>query len=109
MREQLEGLITRFNERVAKDEKLRAELQGMERTIVLDLKDGTQYHFVLKDAHVDGLLDGGAEKADLTIISDRQTVQGLLAGEIGPFKAYATGKLRVKGDIEDLLRFRKFF
>ncbi|OGS48784.1 MAG: hypothetical protein A3K68_00170 [Euryarchaeota archaeon RBG_16_68_13] len=109
MREQLEGLIAKFNARVEKDAKLREELRGIERTVVLDLKDGTKYHFVLKDAHVDVLLEGGADGADLTIISDRQTVQGLLAGEIGPFKAYATGKLKVKGDIEDILRFRKFF
>ncbi len=109
MREQLEGLIAKFNARVEKDAKLREELRGIERTVVLDLKDGTAYHFVLKDAHVDTLLEGGADGADLTIISDRKTVQGLLAGEIGPFKAYATGKLKVKGDLEDLLRFRKFF
>jgi len=109
MREELEALVTKFNARVAKDERLRAELQGIERTVVLELKDGTKYHFVLKDAHVGGILDGGAEKADVTIVSDSATVKGLLAGDIGPFKAYATGKLRVKGDIEDLLRFRKFF
>ena len=109
MREQLEALVARFNAKAAEDPRLREELQGIERTVVLDLKDGTKFHFVLKDAHVDGILDGGAETPDLTIISDPATVKGLLAGEIGPFKAYATGRLKVKGDIEDILRFRKFF
>jgi putative sterol carrier protein len=109
MREQLEALVARFNAKAAEDPRLRAELQGIVRTVVLDLKDGTKFHFVLKDAHVDGILDGGAEKPDLTIISDAETVRGLLAGQIGPFKAYATGRLKVKGDIEDVLRFRKFF
>jgi len=109
MREQLEALVARFNAKAAEDPSLRAELQGIVRTVVLDLKDGTKFHFVLKDAHVDGILDGGAEKPDLTIISDPETVRGLLAGQIGPFKAYATGRLKVKGDIEDVLRFRKFF
>ncbi len=109
MREQLEALVARFNARAAEDPRLRAELQGIERTVVLDLKDGTKFHFVLKDAHVDGILDGAAVKPDVTIISDPETVKGLLAGEIGPFKAYATGRLKVKGDIEDLLRFREFF
>ena len=109
MREQLEALVARFNAKAAEDPRLRAELEGIERTVVLDLKDGTKFHFTLKDAHVDGIVDGGVEKADLTIISDPATVKGLMAGEIGPFKAYATGRLKVKGDIEDLLRFRKFF
>ena len=109
MREALEALVARFNAKAAEDPRLRAELEGIVRTVVLDLKDGMKFHFTLKDAHVDGILDGGAEKPDVTIISDSATVKGLLAGEIGPFKAYATGKLKVKGDIEDLLRFRKFF
>jgi len=109
MREELEALVSRFNAKVATDPRLRAELEGIQRTVVLDLKDGTKFHFVLKDAHVDGILDGGVEKPDLTIISDTETVKGLLAGEIGPFKAYATRKLKVKGDLEDLLRLGKFF
>jgi len=109
MREELEALVARFNARATSDPRLRAELQGIQRTVVLDLKDGTKFHFTLKDAHVDGILDGGVDRPDLTIISDKDTVKGLLAGEIGPFKAYATGRLKVKGDIEDLLRFRKFF
>lgn len=109
MREQLEALVARFNAKAAEDPRLRAELEGIVRTVVLDLKDGTKFHFVLRDAHVDGIVDGGVENPDLTIISDPATVKGLLAGEIGPFKAYATGRLKVKGDIEDLLRFRKFF
>ncbi len=109
MKEQLEGLVARFNARVGEDARLREELQGLERTVVLDLKDGTKYHFILKDARVDGVRDGGAAKADIVIIADKETLKGLLAGEIGPFKAYATGKLRVKGDIEDLARFRKLF
>ncbi len=109
MREELEALVARFNAKASADPRIRAELEGVVRTVVLDLKDGTKFHFVLKDAHVDAILDGGVETPDVTIISDSATVRGLLAGEIGPFKAYATGKLKVKGDIEDLLRFRKFF
>ena len=109
MREALESLVARFNAKVDEDERLRGELKGIERRVVLDLKGGTKYHFVLKDAHVDGIRDGGTENADLIITSDRETIKGLLAGDIGPFKAYATGRLKVKGDIEDLLRFRKFF
>ena len=109
MREALESLVARFNAKVEEDPRLRGELQGIERSVVLDLRDGTKYHFVLKDGHVDGIRDGGTENPDLVISSDRETIKGPLAGEIGPFKAYATGKLKVKGDIEDLLRFRKFF
>lgn len=109
MREQLEGLIAKFNAKVETDERLRRELEGLERTVALDLRDGPKYHFTLKDLRIDGLRDGPAERADVTILSDEATVSALLSGEMGPFKAYATGKLKIKGDLEDLVRFRKFF
>lgn len=109
MRDELEGLIAKFNARVREDAKLRAELEGIERTVVVDLKGGTTYHFTLKDAQVEGLLDGTVNNPDITIIADADTIRGLIAREIGPMKAFATGRLKVKGDLEDLVRFRKFF
>ena len=49
------------------------------------------------------------DKADITLITDAETLRALLLRETGPFKAYATGKLRFKGSLDDLARFRKFF
>lgn len=109
MREQLEALIAKFNARARDDAKLRGELSGIERTVVVDLKDGTRYHFTLKEAQIDGLHDGAVDGADITIMADRDTIRGLISREIGPMKAFALGRLKVKGDIEDLFRFRKFF
>lgn len=109
MRELLEGLIAKFNERVQSDPKLAAELEGLERTVSVQLADGRAYHFTLRDRRIDGLADGRASKADVTIESDEGTIGGLLRREIGPFRALASGKLKVRGDIEDLARFRKFF
>ncbi len=109
MREEIEGQIARFNARVQEDAKLRGELQGIEKTVLLDLKDGTKYHFVLRDTRIDGLRDGPIENPDITIFADAATIRGLISRELGPMKAYATGRLRIKGELEDLLRFRKFF
>lgn len=109
MRELLEGLISKFNARVAADEGLRAELGDLTKTVLIELKDGTKFHFTLKDQRVAQLLDGGVEHPDITIQSDAETLGALIRREVGPFKAYATGKLRFKGSLEDLSRFRKFF
>jgi len=76
---------------------------------LIELKDGTKYHFILQDQKVAGLVDGGVENADITISTDADTLGALIRREMGPFKAYATGKLRLKGSLEDLARFRKFF
>ena len=109
MREMLEGLITKFNAKVATDPALRAEIGELTKTVLIELKDGTKFHFLLKDRHVAALLEGGVDHADITISTDADTLGALIRREVGPFKAYATGKLRLKGSLEDLARFRKFF
>src|SRR5947208_1302621 len=58
---------------------------------------------------IEALIDGGVDPADITIATDADTLRGLILREIGPFKAYATGKIKLKGTLEDLARFRKFF
>ena len=109
MREMLEDLIHKFNAKAESDPGLRAELGDLTKTVLIDLKDGTRYHFTLKDQKVAGLLDGGVDHADITIITDPETLRQLITREIGPFKAYAMGKIKLKGSLEDLARFRKFF
>lgn len=105
----LEGLIATFNAKVASDAALREELSGLTKTVLIELKDGTKFHFTLKDRRIPGLVDGGVEAADITISTDAETLRALIRREVGPFKAYATGRIRLKGSLEDLARFRKFF
>ena len=109
MRDLLEGIIAKFNAKVDSDPGLAEEIGDMQKTVLIELKDGTKWHFVLKDRHVAALLDGGVDHADLTLLTDAETLRALLLRETGPFKAYATGKLRFKGSLDDLARFRKFF
>ncbi len=109
MRDLLEGLIAKFNDKVKTDLALREEIGDLTKTVLIELKDGTKYHFVLRNQQVEGLRDGGVEHPDITIVTDRDTLRGLILREIGPFKAYALGKIKLKGSLEDLTRFRKFF
>ncbi len=109
MKDLLEALIAKFNAKVDADPALSAEIGDLQKTVLIELSNGPKWHFTLKDRHVAGLLDGGVDRADLTLLTDEETLRGLLLREIGPFKAYATGKLKFKGSLDDLLRFRKFF
>ena len=109
MRELLEGLISKFNAKIASDPALREEIGGLTKTVLIELKDGTKWHFTLKDRRVERLEDGGAAGADITIITDAETLRALILREMGPFKAYALGKVKLKGSLDDLARFRKFF
>jgi len=109
VRDALEKLVTKFNQKAETDDKLRNDLAGIERKVMLDLGNGTQFNFLLKDAHVDGINDGPIDSPDITIITDEGTLDSLIKREIGPMKAIALRKLKVKASIEDMLRLRKFF
>src|SRR5207245_3767861 len=107
MREMLEDLIRKFNAKVASDPALRAEVGDLRKTVLIDLNDGTKYHFTLADQKVAGLLDGGVDHADITISTDEDTLRALILREIGQFKSSAKGKLQFKGSLTDLSQFGK--
>lgn len=109
MKDLIESAVQRFNERAERDEKLRRELEGIERKVLVDLKDGPKYHFVLKDKQIGPVGDGAIDAPDVTILSDSATLGAVLRKEMGPMKAYATQKLKVKASLDDVLRLRKFF
>jgi putative sterol carrier protein len=109
MRDLLDGLVAKFNAKVDADPALNDELEGLTRSVLIELKDGTKYHIVLKDRRLSRVQDGGIENPDVAIVTDPETLRALVLREIGPWKAYAMGKIKLRGNLEDLARFRKFF
>ena len=77
MRDLLEGLIKKFNAKVAADPALQEEIGDLTKTVLIELKDGTKYHFTLKERRVEGLVDGGVEGPDIAIVTDRETLRAL--------------------------------
>lgn len=106
MRELLESLIDRFNERAQTDPRLQEEIVGMKRTIQL-VTDRGSFRMALRDGRIAGLEEGALEGADVTITCDEDTFRGLVEGRIPPFRAMAMGKLKMKASLEDALRLRK--
>lgn len=102
-------IISRFNEKAAADEKMRSELAGVNRTILIILDDGRDYNFSLSDSRASDLVVGPIENADISIESSEETIEALYKGEMRVMKALALKKLRINGSFEDLLRLRKFF
>lgn len=109
MRDLLEQAVQKFNERAQRDEKLQRELEGIERKVLVELRDGPKFHFLLKDKQIGPVGDGPVDAPDVTILSDSATLTAVLKKEMGPMKAYATQKLKVKASLDDVLRLRKFF
>jgi putative sterol carrier protein len=107
MREILMNAIERFNEKCREDEKLRNELKDVNRKVQIEIDD-KKYHFALQREGIKGFGEGNTENPDITIISDKETMNGLMKKEISPFKAYATGKIKIKGSLMDLLKLKEF-
>lgn len=109
MKELLEGLIEKFNRKALNDPKLRRELEGVERKVVIDCTDGPKFNFILKDCQIKDFSEGSLDAPDIRIISDTVTLKGLINKEMGPMKALATRKLQIKASLDDMLRLRKLF
>ena len=105
----INGAIGKFNAKVEKDTVLQRELEGMSRTVQVELKDGKSFCFSLQNNKMGDLHEGRLESPDIKIVSDEATLSGLLAGTVRPMKAWATKKVQFKASLEDLMRIRKFF
>ena len=101
-------LINKFNGKVETDEKLQKELEGVEKKVYVDLGQ-ERYCFTLKDKKIQDFHAGTIDNPDVTITSDPQTIQDLIDGKMKPMKAFALRKVKVNGDISDVLRLRKLF
>jgi putative sterol carrier protein len=108
--EMLNEQLRKFNERIDNDEKMQKEMEGIERTIQIDITDGTTFYTILKDKHAEELIEGSIENPDIIITTDEATLRGLLNKEISPIKAFlVTKQLKIQASLEDKLRLRKLF
>ena len=108
LKEILTNAIERLNKKCKTDEKMRKELKDVSRRVNIEITDDKNYCFILQNAAISDFDEGKIENPDMTIISNRETIYGLMKKEISPFKAYATGKIKIKGGLMDLLRLKDF-
>jgi putative sterol carrier protein len=102
-------LIQKFNDKAATDEKMQKELEGLERKIQLDFGEDGVAHFILKDKKCGDIAEGSVEGAEIILTTDKVTFIGLVNGNVSPWKAYATKKIKVKASLQDMLTLKKFF
>lgn len=105
----IRGAIEKLNEKRESDDKVRAELEGLDRRIMISLSDGRIFNFTIENGHSSELQDGAIRDPDILIESDAETLEGIFKGEIGAMKALALKKIRVQASIQDMLRIRKLF
>ena len=104
----IQKMIDKFHRKMAKDEKAKAEVEPIEKTMNIDLGEET---FRLKVAHAEVVEfeKGMYDEADLVVKTKPEYLQQLVEGTLRPMRAYVTKKVVIKGKIEDLLYLKKFF
>ena len=106
-----QDLLELMQERLAiglEREKTKEAIEGWERTAHLTLKEGPEYHFIVKDNSIT-IHEGPIDDPDMRIQSDEETIRKLFLEEMSAAGALLKRKLKVKGSASDLMKIRHIF
>jgi putative sterol carrier protein len=99
--------LERIRDRFAQPE-MQANFRGFRKTMQFVFPD-LQRNFTLHIAE-DGsttLAEQTVPQPDVKVTTNSNTLAGIIDGSVNPIQAYITRKLKVAGQMEDLLRLQK--
>ncbi|MDR0334375.1 MAG: SCP2 sterol-binding domain-containing protein [Methanomassiliicoccaceae archaeon] len=108
MYDSIQGMIDKFHRKAENDEKLRDKLDGVVKTMNIDLGDET-YSMKLDNAKITDYREGVVDGADIVFISTPENLQALIDGTLRPMRGYLTKKFTVKGKLEDIMYLKSLF
>jgi Putative sterol carrier protein len=108
MQDTIQEMIDKFHRKMESDEKVRKEVEPIYKRLNIDLKTES-YSMILDHGEINEFKDELLDEADITLISTPEHMQALIDGTLRPMKAYLTGKIKVKGKLEDVMHLRKLF
>ncbi|GAA0896925.1 hypothetical protein GCM10009557_71230 [Virgisporangium ochraceum] len=102
-REALNQLAARLAENAGAGGRL-----DFDRTLACQVPDlGAAFHGRLEDGKIVDLTDGDDPKAKIKLIIASDDLLELVAGRLDAGKAFASGRLKIKASVMDLLKLRK--
>lgn len=102
MKEILDELASKINQRLTTDQKFRDKLAKVQKSFCVDF-DGTDfYNFKLEQGRVSEILPGKID-AEITIEVGSDLFKKLINGEEDPMMAYLEKKFRIKASLMDKL------
>lgn len=108
MYDTIQEMIDKFHMKAESDAKVREKLQGVTKTINIDL-GSENYSMKLENAQIICYKEGMTENADILLTSTPENLQALIEGTLRPMKAYLTKKFTVKGKLEDMMHLKSLF
>lgn len=103
MKEILNKLVFSFNERAEKNDKLKKNIAGLERSIQIEFTDNGSYYLYLKNMHLSDVFEGTIEKPDIKVQITSENFNMILNKQLDAISAYITKKLVVKASLNDKL------
>jgi len=105
-----EEIVTRLEKVKAKfsEEKIQKEFANFSKTLEYVFKDKeTSFCVSIQNGVPSDFQEKKAEKPDIQLIMDSQTFVEIMDGKLSGMKAYASGKVKLKGSIRDLMKLQK--
>jgi len=99
----IEQLVTRFN-----DPAVLSSLEGLTKTLQVSLTDlNEDYVFSIQDGVLSGVEKKSLPTSDISVTIASSLMEGIMNRTSNGILAYFTGKLKMKGAREDVLRLQK--
>jgi len=97
--------LKKIEEVAAKSEDVAAEIEGWDRVLQFNIEGGTPFYIEVKDGKLT-VHEGTHDNPDLTFETNKDTILGILTGEIDATSAYMSGDLKITGALPDAVKFR---
>ena len=100
----LEKVKAKFSE-----EKIQREFKNFSKSLDYVFQDiGTSFSILIQNGVPGDFQEKKAEKPDIQMIfMDSQTFLEIMDGKMSGMKAYISGKVKVKGSVNDLIKLQK--
>lgn len=97
--ETIQGMKAKFNAGAA---------TGLDLVFQFNITDADNYYLTVKDGTCD-FQQGESADANVTLIMDSETLQGVISGETDGMQAFMAGNLRAEGDMMLALKLSELF
>lgn len=91
----------------ASEEGIKKEFEGFNKTVLFEFQDLGKKYVLKFEAGKADVFEGSVEKPDIVITTSSDVLAGILDKKTNPVMAYVSRKIKVKGEMQDLLKLQK--
>jgi len=105
----LNNMVVNVNKKIDAEPKIRESAKAKDRTLLLKFTDEKEYIIEIKDGKVLDAREGTMDNATVVVKTDVATFQKMIQKKLNPLMAYAMKKIKVIGQMDDIMILKDFF